>query len=79
MPVLQVLDTMMQLTRPWKELEAGVLALGAICDGCFDSLSPYLPSISTRLLQLLNSNETHFLVVNITLWTCTQIGRYLVQ
>ncbi|CCW62080.1 unnamed protein product [Phytomonas sp. EM1] len=79
MPVLVEIDRMMQPQEPWKHIEAAVLALGAICDGCFDALAPYLPSISDRLLELLESSETHFLVVNIALWTGTQVGRYLAQ
>lgn len=78
-PVLTVINAMMQPNQPWKELEAAILALGAICDGCFDSLTPYLPSIASRLLELLKGPQTHFLVVSITLWTCTQIGRFIVN
>ncbi|CCW69436.1 unnamed protein product [Phytomonas sp. Hart1] len=79
MPVLVEIDRMMQPSEPWMHIEAAVLALGAICDGCFDSLTPYLPSISDRLLELLEAPDTHFLVVNIALWTGTQIGQYLVH
>ncbi|KEG12976.1 transportin 1 [Trypanosoma grayi] len=76
--VLGVIDGMMQPSKPWKELEAAILALGAIMDGCFDSMSPYLPDISTRLLQLLEDSSVHFLVGTISLWTMTQIGKYVV-
>lgn len=76
LPVLGVVDGMMQPDQSWKQQEAAILALGAICDGCFHSLTPYLPDISSRLLQLLENAGTHFLVVNTVLWTGTQIGRY---
>lgn len=78
LPVLRVLDDWMQPGRRWQELEAAVLALGAICDGCFNALVPYLPAITTRLCDLLADPATHFLVVNIALWTCGQVGRYFV-
>ncbi|KAH9601522.1 hypothetical protein LSM04_003305 [Trypanosoma melophagium] len=77
--VLGVIDGMMQPSSSWKELEAAILALGAIMDGCFDSMSPYLPDISTRLLQLLSDPSVHFLVGSISLWTMTQIGKYVVS
>lgn len=30
----------------WKQREAGVLALGAVSDGCLDGLLPLLPQVS---------------------------------
>ncbi|EPY23241.1 transportin 1 [Strigomonas culicis] len=78
-PVLTAIDAMMQTNRPWRELEAAVLAVGAISEGCFDSLRPYLPSVVGRLLQLLEDPETHFLVVAISLWTVSQLGNYVVE
>ncbi|ESL11068.1 hypothetical protein TRSC58_01191 [Trypanosoma rangeli SC58] len=77
--VLSVIDGMIQPSNHWKEVEAAILALGAIMDGCFDSMTPYLPDISVRLLQLLDDSSVHFLVWNIALWTMTQIGRYIVS
>ncbi|ESS67863.1 transportin 1 [Trypanosoma cruzi] len=77
--VLTVIEGMMQPNNSWKELEAAILALGAIMDGCFDSMTPYLPEISTRLLQLLGDPSVHFLVWNISLWTMTQIGKHIVS
>lgn len=79
MPVLTCIDGMMQPSQPWKELEAAVLALGAICEGCFDSLEAFLPDISARLLQLLQSPDTHFLVVCIALWACTRMAPYIIR
>nr|CCC93166.1 unnamed protein product [Trypanosoma congolense IL3000] len=70
---------MMQRDKPWKVLEAAILALGAIMDGCFIFMTPYLNDISDRLLRLLADPTAHFLVVNISLWTGTQIGQYIVS
>lgn len=60
----------------WRQQEAAVLALGAFCEGCFDSLTRYLPDICPMLLQLLEAGNTHFLVVSITLWTSTRLGPF---
>ncbi|CBH14773.1 hypothetical protein, conserved [Trypanosoma brucei gambiense DAL972] len=77
--VLTSIDDMMQPSKPWQLLEAAILALGAIMDGCFSFMTPYLKDISDRLLQLLRDPSAHFLVVSISLWTGTQIGQYFVS
>nr|CCC50854.1 conserved hypothetical protein [Trypanosoma vivax Y486] len=77
--VLNCIEGMMQPGKPWKELEAAILALGAIMDGCFSFMTPYLDGVSARLLQLLNDQSAHFLVWSISLWTMTQIGQYVVS
>jgi transportin-2 len=73
--VLSCIAGMMR-SPDWRQQEAAVLALGAFCEGCFDSLTRYLPDICPMLLQLLEANDTHFLVVSITLWTSTRLGAF---
>ncbi|ODQ54556.1 karyopherin Kap104 [Saitoella complicata NRRL Y-17804] len=55
----------------WKVREAGVLALGAIADGCMDGIMPHLPEIFPYLISLLKDPKP--LVRQITCWT---LGRY---
>ncbi|BFZ54125.1 hypothetical protein PYCC9005_001157 [Savitreella phatthalungensis] len=55
----------------WKEREAGVLALGAIAEGCLDGMSTYLPDIFPPLLNFLKDQKP--LIRQITCWT---LGRY---
>ncbi|EPX73852.1 karyopherin Kap104 [Schizosaccharomyces octosporus yFS286] len=59
------------MSSDWKIQEAGVLALGAIAEGCMDGMIQYLPELYPYLLSLLDSNKP--LVRTITCWT---LGRY---
>lgn len=53
--------------------ESGILALGAIADGCLHSLSPFLPKLLEFLHECLGSE--HALMRVITCWT---LSRYIV-
>lgn len=75
--VLSVIDQRMQANQDWRPLEAAVLALGAIAEGCFEGLKPYLDAISTRLLDLLETPSTHFLVITIATWTLRRFAQFL--
>ncbi|OLL22468.1 Importin subunit beta-2 [Neolecta irregularis DAH-3] len=55
----------------WKVREAGVLALGAIAEGCMEGITPHLPELYPYLLSLLKDPKP--LVRQITCWT---LGRY---
>lgn len=55
----------------WLDREAGILALGAIAEGCIDSLQDHLSSLIPYLIQTLNDSKP--LVRSITCWT---LGRY---
>ncbi|KAI0006925.1 armadillo-type protein [Xylariaceae sp. FL0662B] len=55
----------------WPYREAGVLALGAVAEGCIDIVTPHLPELVTYLISLLNDPEP--VVRQITCWT---LGRY---
>ncbi|RKP06775.1 Transportin-PC [Thamnocephalis sphaerospora] len=57
--------------QDWKERESGILALGAVADGCMDGMRPHLPTLVPFLLQSLG--DSNALVRSITCWT---IGRY---
>ncbi|KAI1079318.1 armadillo-type protein [Whalleya microplaca] len=55
----------------WPYREAGVLALGAVAEGCIDVVTPHLPELVSYLISLLNDPEP--VVRQITCWT---LGRY---
>lgn len=55
----------------WAQREAAVLALGAVAEGCMESVTPHLPELVPYLISLLNDKEP--LVRQITCWT---LGRY---
>ncbi|CAJ1036436.1 hypothetical protein Q4I30_007448 [Leishmania utingensis] len=80
LPVLSCVEGMIRSgPANWRQQEAGVLAIGAFCEGCYDSLEQFLPDICPMLLQLLESADTHFLVVSISLWSCTRLGSYFLS
>jgi transportin-1 len=55
----------------WKERESGILALGAIAEGCLEALEPHLPQLIPYLISALEDPKA--LVRSITCWT---LGRY---
>ena len=57
--------------QEWPKREAAVLALGAIADGCMDTVSPHLPELVPFLISCLNDQEP--VVRQITCWC---LGRY---
>lgn len=62
----------------WVVRESGVLALGAIAEGCFDKLRDYLPALIPFLI-------THFLtdkkplVRSITCWTLSRYCKWIIS
>ncbi|KAK4684342.1 transportin-1, partial [Tremellales sp. Uapishka_1] len=55
----------------WRYRESGILALGAIAEGCIDGLEPHLPQLVPWLVNALTDKKA--LVRSITCWT---LGRY---
>ena len=55
----------------WIQREAGILALGAIAEGCIDDMTPHLPTLIPLLVNMLRDPQP--LVRSITCWT---LGRY---
>ncbi|KAI0687106.1 ARM repeat-containing protein [Cytidiella melzeri] len=55
----------------WLQRESGVLALGAMAEGCIDAIEPHLPTLIPYLISTLNDPKP--LVRSITCWT---LGRY---
>ncbi|BGP12891.1 hypothetical protein JCM10213_005156 [Rhodosporidiobolus nylandii] len=55
----------------WLDRESGILALGAIAEGCITGIEPHLPILMNFLINSLNDSKP--LVRSIACWT---IGRY---
>ncbi|RPD57675.1 ARM repeat-containing protein [Lentinus tigrinus ALCF2SS1-7] len=55
----------------WLQRESGILALGAMAEGCIEAIEPHLPTLVPYLINTLN--EPKPLVRSITCWT---LGRY---
>ncbi|ORY34979.1 putative importin beta-2 subunit [Naematelia encephala] len=55
----------------WTQRESGILALGAVAEGCIDGLTPHLPQLVPWLIGMLKDSKA--LVRSITCWT---LGRY---
>ncbi|KZT41877.1 ARM repeat-containing protein [Sistotremastrum suecicum HHB10207 ss-3] len=55
----------------WLQRECGILALGAMAEGCIEAVEPHLPTLVPYLISMLNDGKP--LVRSITCWT---LGRY---
>ncbi|GJE91353.1 ARM repeat-containing protein [Phanerochaete sordida] len=58
-------------SEDWLQRESGILALGAMAEGCIDAIEPHLPTLIPYLINTLNDPKP--LVRSITCWT---LGRY---
>jgi transportin-1 len=78
--VLPTLLPMLQerLASPqWEVRESGILALGAIAEGCMHAIAPYLPQLVPWLVQTLSDPKA--LVRSITCWTLSRYSKWVVQ
>ena len=57
----------------WRGLEAGILVLGAVAEGCLEAMKPHLPALIPWLASVLEQGSNCNLVKSITCWT---LGRY---
>lgn len=73
----EILPTLLPLLKErlfsedWIQREAGILALGAVAEGCMSGIEPHLPTLVPMLLNMLQDKQP--LVRSITCWT---LGRY---
>ncbi|KAI0741049.1 ARM repeat-containing protein [Earliella scabrosa] len=58
-------------SEDWLQRESGILALGAMAEGCIDAIEPHLHTLVPYLVNTLNDPKP--LVRSITCWT---LGRY---
>lgn len=61
----------------WKHREAGILALGAIADGCMSGIEQYLPQLVPYLFEQLEHPKP--LVRSITCWTLSRYAGWCVE
>lgn len=61
----------------WTHRECGILALGAIAEGCVDGIRPHLPGLVDFLLSQFNDNEP--LIRSISCWTVSRYADWYVQ
>ncbi|RKP25434.1 importin beta-2, partial [Syncephalis pseudoplumigaleata] len=64
-------------SQDWKERESGILALGAIAEGCIEGMYPHLPTVVPFLLQALNDSNP--LVRSIACWTLSRYSDWIVS
>lgn len=60
----------------WSIRESGILALGAIGEGCMEGIMPHLPQLFPYLLQLLDDPAP--LIRSITCWTLSRYAPWAV-
>ncbi|KAJ3077701.1 hypothetical protein HK102_005027, partial [Quaeritorhiza haematococci] len=61
----------------WERRECGILALGAIAEGCIQGMEPHLPTLVPHLTNTLNDAKP--LVRSITCWTLGRYSRWIVH
>ncbi|KAJ3054631.1 Transportin-1 [Rhizophlyctis rosea] len=62
--------------QDWEHRECGILALGAIAEGCPTGMYPHLPQLIPHLIQTLKDPQP--LVRAITCWTLSRYVRWVV-
>ncbi|KAJ1966010.1 hypothetical protein GGI12_000384 [Dipsacomyces acuminosporus] len=60
----------------WRIKEAGILALGAIAEGCMSGMEPHLPSLVPFLIQWFKHEKA--LVRSISCWSASRYGKWAV-
>ncbi|KAJ1821551.1 hypothetical protein LPJ60_002543 [Coemansia sp. RSA 2675] len=60
----------------WRIKEAGILALGAIAEGCMTGMQPHLPSLLPYLIQWFKHEKA--LVRSIACWSASRYGKWAI-
>lgn len=61
----------------WEIKESGILAIGAIAEGCMTGMSPHLPELIPFLIASLNDKKA--LVRSIACWTISRYCHFAMQ
>eukprot|EP00040_Diaphanoeca_grandis_P029262 m.171075 g.171075 ORF g.171075 m.171075 type:complete len:904 (-) comp31631_c1_seq1:64-2775(-) len=64
-------------SQEWECRESGILALGAIAEGCIDGLSPFLPALIPFLIESLRSEKA--LIRSISCWTISRYAKWILS
>uniref|UniRef100_M4BCU6 Importin N-terminal domain-containing protein n=1 Tax=Hyaloperonospora arabidopsidis (strain Emoy2) TaxID=559515 RepID=M4BCU6_HYAAE len=75
--LLPLLQERLAQEQPWPLVESGILALGAIADGCYNGITPHLPRLYPFLLQKLEDPAP--LIRSITCWTLSRYATWVVE
>lgn len=77
-PLLELIGHVLNgKTTAWKILEASILALGAVANGCTRSIAQYLPKLIPFIVK--NQRNAHPLVRSISCWTTSRFSQWLVS
>ena len=74
--ILPVIEQRLRESR-WEIRESAILALGAVAEGCSAGLLPYLPTLITFLLPMLD--DARPLVRSTTCWTLSRFSPWVLQ
>eukprot|EP00116_Pleurobrachia_bachei_P000976 sb/3461238/ len=61
----------------WEVKELGILALGAVAEGCMNGIMPHLPQLVPFMISALSDKKT--LVRSITCWTLSRYAHWIVS
>lgn len=61
----------------WEQRECGVLALGAIADGCYSGMMVHMHVIFPFLLRSVS--DQHYMVRSISCWTLSRYSRWIMR
>lgn len=75
--LLPILQEKLTDTEHWEERESGVLALGAIAEGCSSGMAGHMQSIFPFLLH--SSTDQHIMVRCISCWALSRYGKWVIK
>lgn len=75
--LLPAIQAKLAPTNKWDVRESAILALGAIAEGCFESMKQHLAQLLPFLLQQLNDPKP--LLRSITCWTISRYSKWVVS
>jgi hypothetical protein len=75
--LLPLINDRIRDQNPWYVRESGILAIGAIAEGCIQGMKAHLPSVVPYLISLLNDSKP--LVRSITCWSLSRYSKWIVQ
>ncbi|KAJ1737218.1 hypothetical protein LPJ72_000673 [Coemansia sp. Benny D160-2] len=63
-------------SEDWRIKEAGILALGAIADGCMSGMEPHMPTLLPFLIRWFKDEKA--LVRSIACWSASRYGKWAI-
>lgn len=75
--LLPSLQDMLTTAEKWEQRECGVLALGAIAEGCYSGMSLHMRNIFPFLVH--RASDQHYMVRCISCWTLSRYARWVIN